>query len=107
MKHARTLSHTHAHTHALLHLHTAWHARTRAQNSTEAGNSDAGLHWHPNPPTRACAIPHFPQSDPSTYVAIFYQTAMKGRPADQQTYSLVPRKGTEGFEPTGVSAGAC
>ena len=42
------------------------------------------------------------KSSPATYLALVYQTEMIGWPPDQQAYTLVPRKGTEGYQPSGI-----
>jgi hypothetical protein len=40
---------------------------------------------------------------PNEFLAVYYQTDMLSWPEDQQKYTLISRKGTEGFEPTGVT----
>lgn len=42
------------------------------------------------------------KANPSTFIAIMYQTSMLEWPADQQIYTLLHRKGTKGYRPTGV-----
>ena len=41
---------------------------------------------------------------PNEFLAVYYQTDMMSWPEDQQKYTLISRKGTEGFEPTDVAS---
>jgi hypothetical protein len=43
------------------------------------------------------------KTQPETFIAIWYQTEMMTWPQDQQKYTLICRKGTKGFKPTGCS----
>lgn len=46
------------------------------------------------------------RSDPSAYVAIWYQANMVSWPVEQQRYTLLQRKGTRGFKPADSTSGA-
>ena len=43
------------------------------------------------------------KTHPDEFIAVYYQSDMVSWPEDQQKYTLISRKGTEGFEPTDVA----